>query len=108
MVSRTHMSAAERQLRSAINRILSQQGLVHGTLIQRQRVCGKPTCHCRQGEGHPSLVLVVTEEGQGRQLYVPRAWEPTVRQWIQQYTQARQLMDELSRLHWEKIRQRQD
>jgi hypothetical protein len=31
-----------------------------------------------------------------------------VRQWIEQYAQTRRLMDELSNLHWDKIRQRQD
>jgi hypothetical protein len=41
-------------------------------------------------------------------MYVPRSWEAPVRQWIANYGQARQLMDELSRLHWEKIRDRQD
>jgi len=108
MASRTQMSARERELRSALNRILSQQGVVHGTLIVRRRVCGKRTCRCTQGHLHESLYLVVTEGGKSRQMYVPRAWEPLVRQWIEQYGQARQLMDDLSRLHWEKVRQRKD
>jgi hypothetical protein len=51
---------------------------------------------------------VVTEAGKSRQMYVPKQWEATVREWIEQYTQARQLMDDLSRLHWDKVRQRQD
>ena len=102
------MSAHERELRSAINRILSQQGLIHGTLIVRKRVCGKGNCRCAKGQLHESLYLVVTQDGKGRQMYVPRQWEPAVRQWIEQYTQARRLMDELSDMHWQKVRQRQD
>jgi len=102
------MPARERELRSAINKILSQQGLIHGTLITRQRVCGKPNCRCTKGQLHESRYLVVTEAGKGRQMYVPRQWEPAVREWIEQYNQTRQLMDDLSRLHWDKIRHRQD
>jgi hypothetical protein len=102
------MPARERELRSAINKILSQQGLIHGTLITRQRVCGKPNCRCTKGHLHQSLYLVVTEAGKSRQMYVPRQLEPAVREWIEQYNQARQLMDDLSRLHWDKVRHRQD
>jgi hypothetical protein len=108
IIFRGQMSAAERQLRSALNRLLSQQGVVHGTLLTRQRVCGKSTCRCTQGHLHESLYLVVTEAGKSRQMYVPRRWESAVRQWIANYSQARQLMDALSRLHWDKIRDRQD
>ena len=102
------MTAPERDLRSTINRILSQRGLIHGTLIARKRVCGKGNCRCAKGHWHESLYLVVTEAGKSRQMYVPRAWETAVREWIEHYAQARRLMDELSSLHWEKVRQRQD
>ncbi len=102
------MSVRERNLRSAVNKLLSQQGVIHGTLITRRRVCGKANCRCAQGQLHESLYLVVTEAGKGRQMYVPRQWETAVRQWIEQYAQARRLLDELSDLHWQKVRHRQD
>jgi hypothetical protein len=102
------MSERERKLRSQINRLFSQQGLIHGTLITRKRVCGKPNCRCTRGQLHESLYLVATEGGKSRQMYIPTSWEPLVRQWIEHYAQVRQLMDELSHLHWDKIRQRKD
>lgn len=105
---RTGVPQQERKLRSELNRLLSQEGLIHGTLITRRRVCGKPNCRCARGELHESLYLVVTEGGKGRQMYVPRDLEGLVRQWIQHYADARRLMDELSRLHWEKVRKRKD
>lgn len=107
-LSRAGMSAHERQLRSAINKLLSQQGVIHGSLITRRRVCGKGNCRCAKGQLHESLYLVVTEAGKGRQMYVPRRWEAAVRQWIEQYAQARRLLDELSGVHWDKVRQRRD
>jgi len=100
------MSVRERELRSALHRLLHGQGLVHGTLLERRRTCGKAGCRCARGERHMSLYLVVSEAGRSRQLYVPRDWEPAVRAWIANYGQARRLMDELSSLHWEKVRQR--
>lgn len=102
------MSAEERRLRSELNKLLSRQGVLHGSLLRRKRVCGKPNCRCTRGELHQGLYLIVTEEGTSRQLYVPESWEQTVRAWIQQYRQARRLMDEISGIHWDKVRRRQD
>jgi len=101
------MSVQERRLRSELRKILNNRGVLHGTLLQRQRVCGKPNCRCARGQKHRSLYLVVTEGGKSRQLYVPKDWEQTVRQWVEGYQKARELMEEVSRIHWQKVRQRQ-
>lgn len=101
------MSPEERRSRSELRRILNGSGLLHGTLVRRKRVCGKSNCRCARGAKHESLYLVVTENGTPRQLYVPKEWEQTVRQWIEQYQKARELMDEISRIHWKKVRERQ-
>ncbi len=102
------MTPDERRLRSQLRKILNASGLMHGTLIRRRRLCGKPNCRCTRGHKHESLYVVVTEGGKPRQLYVPPQWEQTVRQWIDEYQKARQLMDEVSRIHWEKVRKRKD
>ena len=102
------MSVAERQARSALARLVTQRGLLRGNLLQRRRVCGKPTCKCARGELHASLYLVFSEGGKLRQLFVPKAWEPRVRQWVVDYHDARRLLEELSRLYLAKVRQRQD
>jgi hypothetical protein len=91
-----------------LRKILNSGGLLHGTVVQRERVCGKPNCRCTRGQKHRSLYLVVTEGGQSRQLYVPKDWEQTVRQWVEDYQRARELMEEVSRIHWRKVRERQD
>jgi hypothetical protein len=106
-ITRTSQSAQERRLRSELRKILDSSGMLHGTVIERQRVCGKPNCKCTRGQKHRSLYLVVTEGGKPRQLYVPEDWEQTVRQWVKDYQEARELMEELSRLHWLKVRERQ-
>ena len=100
------MSAQERRLRSQLRKLLVGSGVLHGTLVRRQRVCGKPNCRCARGEKHESVYLVVTEGGKSRQLYVPEEWEQTVREWIEEYHKARELMEEVSRIHWKKVRER--
>jgi hypothetical protein len=106
--SRTHLSVPERQARSALARLVTQRGLLRGNLLERRRVCGKPNCRCARGELHASLYLVFSEGGKLRQLFVPKTWEARVRQWVTDYHDARRLLEELSRLYFEKLRQRED
>lgn len=102
------MSLPERQARSALARLITQRGLLRGNLLQRRRVCGKPNCRCARGELHAGLYLVFSEGGKLRQLFVPKTWEARVRQWVTDYHDARQLLEQLSRLYFEKLRQRED
>lgn len=107
-IHRAHMSAAERRTRSQLAQLLSQRGVIRGTLLVRKRKCGKANCRCARGEGHESLLLVISENGRTRQLFVPKDWESRVRLWVEDYHHARNLMEEISRIHWDKVRDRQD
>ena len=98
----------ERGFRSKLAQLVHGSGLLRGTLLSRRRVCGKASCRCAKGHLHESLYLVVSEGGRPRQLYVPKEWEAIVRQWVQNYQQVKTLLEEISRLHWEKVRQRQE
>jgi len=108
IIPRAKMSAAERRARSQLAQVLSQRGVIRGTLLRRQRKCGKPNCHCAQGQGHESLFLVISEKGRTRQFFVPKDWESRVRLWVEDYHLARELMEEVSRIYWDKVRQRQE
>lgn len=107
-IARSKMSGPERGFRSKLAQLIHQGGLLRGTLLSRKRVCGKAACRCAKGHLHESLYLVISEEGRARQLYVPKDWEATVRQWVKGYQQAKELMEEISRIHWDKIRKRKD
>lgn len=102
------MSVAERNFRSKLAQIIARRGLVRGSLLVRRRVCGKACCKCTGGQLHESLYLVVTQGGRTRQLYVPKAWEGRVRQWVMDYQHVRHLLEELSQIHWQKVHNRQD
>jgi len=108
VIPRSRMSAVERKARSQLAQLVAQRGILRGSLLVRRRVCGKAGCRCTRGKLHESLYLVITEQGRTRQLYVPKDWELRVRRWVEDYHQARQLLEEVSRLHWNKVRERQD
>ncbi len=55
-----------------------------------------------------SLYLVASYEGRVRQLFIPKDWEPQVRRWVQQYQEARKLLEEVSLLHWDKVSKRRE
>ena len=107
-ISRSKMTAAERHARSQLAQVLSQRGVIRGTLLVRKRKCGKANCRCARGEGHESLFLVISENGRTRQFFVPRDWEPRVRQWVADYRRVRNLLENVSRIFWDKLRHRRD
>jgi hypothetical protein len=48
--------------------------LLPGSLTRTQRRCGKPTCHCARGEGHPIWFLTFMVNGQKRVERIPADW----------------------------------
>jgi hypothetical protein len=53
--------------------------LLPGSLSQSRRRCGKPTCHCATGAGHPSWYLAFMVGGKQRVEHIPAAWAAAVR-----------------------------
>jgi hypothetical protein len=102
------MSKAERDLRSRLTKLLHSEAIIRGSLAMRERTCGKSGCRCvTKGEKHAGLYLVVSEEGKQRQIFVPKAFEELVRQWVKSYAAARALLEEISKLHHAKLRKRE-
>jgi len=52
--------------------------LLPGSLSQSRRRCGKPTCHCATGPGHPSWYLAFMVQGRQRVEHIPAAWAQDV------------------------------
>ena len=105
-LSRAELSTAERSLRSRLAQLTSGERFLHGSLSERTGKCGKPTCHCADGEGHPSLYLVQSHAGKVRQICVPKAWQEPVRQAVGVYQEIRRLLDEVSALEWKRFQAR--
>ncbi len=100
---RAGLSAAERRLRSRIAQLASGERFVRGTLSERSSKCGKPNCHCADGEGHRSLYLVQSHAGKVRQICVPKAVQDPVRQAVAEYQEMQRLIDEVSELEWKRL-----
>lgn len=50
-----------------------------GSLALTHRRCGKPTCHCATGQGHPLWSLTFMVNGQKRVERIPEDWVEQVR-----------------------------
>ena len=67
------------------------EDLLPGSLSQTRRRCGKPTCHCAAGDGHPSWYLTFMVGGKKRVERIPAAWGQEVRrrvEWGREFKQA--------------------
>lgn len=53
-----------------------------GSLAETHRRCGKPTCHCAGGAGHPVWTLTFMVEGKKRVERIPPEWVDEVRQLV--------------------------
>lgn len=57
--------------------------LLPGSLSEVRTRCGKPTCHCATGEGHPAWTLTFMMDGKKRVERIPREWVDEVRERVQ-------------------------
>lgn len=96
MPSRSQRSAKERDARSRAVKQITQEPMLRGSLVVMRRQCGKPGCHCQQGEKHASLYLAVRAGKRRTMIYVPPALEATVREWVQRGRQVDDLLDFIS------------
>jgi len=84
----------------------SMDHMIHGSLITRAIKCGKPNCRCATGDGHKSLYLSSFYHGQTSMDYVPAAWEPWIREGMENYEVIKELLLELTELNLELFRRR--
>jgi Family of unknown function (DUF6788) len=96
MPSRSQRSSQERQARSAAVQHVADKPLLRGSLVVMHRRCGKPGCHCQQGEKHPALYLAVRAKNKRAMIYIPPALEETVREWIVNGRRVDELLDFVS------------
>jgi hypothetical protein len=106
MKHRKGLSEKDRQARSQLHQLLERaDGLVHGSLIRMVRRCGNPKCRCAlKDQKHVSWCLGVSEKGRSRMKHIPKTEEDTVQRWVQQYQEARQLLEQISQEAWNKLR----
>ena len=82
--------------------------VLRGTLRRRYVRCGKPGCHCREGRGHgPFLYLSVTlGVGRTQQITIAPEDYATARQYVRNYNRLWQVLERISAINREMLRQR--
>ena len=55
-----------------------------GSLALTHRRCGKPTCRCAEGAGHPIWSLTFMVDGQKRVERIPEQWVEQIRPRVEQ------------------------
>lgn len=98
MRNRNYLPDPERKARSRLVQILHEQPFLCGSLVSMQRTCGKPGCRCTRGELHPGLYLAIRVGQKRKMIHVPHAMEHSVRQWVANYQEAWQLMEQISEM----------
>jgi hypothetical protein len=54
-----------------------------GSLSCTHLRCGKPTCHCAEGQGHEVWSLTFMVQGKKRVQHIPKPWVEEVRRQVQ-------------------------
>ena len=67
------------------------------------RRCGKPSCHCADGEGHAYWSLTFMVQGKKRVESVPEAWIDAVRQRVESGRDFKEALAELFVLNAEQF-----
>jgi hypothetical protein len=67
---------------ASLKRFPIPDNLLPGSLSRSLVTCGKPTCHCVSGEGHPHWSLTFMSEGKRRVLHIPEELVDSVRRQV--------------------------
>ena len=102
-------SELKRRRRQLLRKLPPLDAVLRGSLIERYKRCGNPNCKCAQGPGHgPKYYLSVSYPGRSPQMdYVPQAEHAQVSECLANYTQVREILEEISEINHELLRRRE-
>jgi hypothetical protein len=103
----TRPGSLERRRQRLLRSLPPLKEILRGSLFERVRRCGKPGCHCAEGEGHPSFYVGVSfPGGKTTQVSIPRELVPVAREWIRNYERLWKFIEEISEVNRELLRER--
>ena len=83
------------------------ENILRSSLITRFIKCGKPHCHCAEGDGHKSFYLSSYYHGHTYLDYVPKAYEEKITHCIHDFDKVSEQLIELSEINLELFRRRE-
>lgn len=102
-------SELKRRRRQLLRKLPPLDAVLRGSLIERYKRCGNPSCKCADGPGHgPKYYLSVSYPGRSPQMdYVPQAEYARVSELMANHAQAREILEEISEINHELLRRRE-
>jgi hypothetical protein len=94
----SHPTNIRRMLESRVKQVAARKPLLAASLVSVERRCGKPGCHCAEGEKHHAHQLTYKVRGKTRTVYVPVDFTEEVRTWIDEHRRLKRLLQEISQL----------
>lgn len=91
-----------------MTKMVQERRLLRASLVTMSRVCGNANCKCARGEKHVSLYLAQRKEGKPRMLFVPRDWEERVKEWVGNYREVKQQLEEVCEEGWQRVVKRKE
>jgi len=101
--------ALRQRQKALLKRLPPLQEILRGSLVERYKRCGKPGCKCANGPGHgPKYYLTVSfPKRPPEMVYVPEAFQEKVKENLENYRKAKEIMEELSEINRELLRRRE-
>ena len=91
--------------RRILEKLPSLEGIVRGSVVVRSLRCGKPSCHCAQGEGHRATYLSVTlAGGRTEQISLPAELVPIAKRGVALYHAWWAAIEKLSAINRDLVR----
>lgn len=84
-----------RRMQHLLDRVELPPTGLPGSLALSHSRCGKPSCHCADGQGHPVWSLTFMLDGQKHVERVPPQWVDSVRQRVEQARQFKEAVAEI-------------
>jgi hypothetical protein len=85
--------------------------ILRGSLIERYKRCGKPSCWCATGKGHgPKYYLSVSRPGSSRPEmdYIPQEYKEQVDVLLANYKLAREMLEDICEINRELLSRREE
>ncbi len=93
-----HRTLVERMCLARVKKLSARGPVLAASLVRKGKRCGRPGCHCEEGEKHMGYYLTFKRDGKTKTIYVPLDMVEEVRGWIREHKRLKQLSREISEL----------
>lgn len=104
-MGKTKSEVLKKKRQILMEKLLAQEGMIRGSLVKTQKKCGRKGCRCESGELHPHTYLSFSGKGGNTIVYVKQEEEAAFQRGVRAYTKARSLLERISRVNIEIIKE---